>query len=456
MIHLFEVNGDKLAFEPQTGALHLVDQTAYAVLELYKQCDGRQPAAAELSALADSYGDAVYAAAREIDTCIDNGQLFVPDQPFPPLSAFYPDGPRVKSMCLHVAHDCNLRCRYCFAGTGDFGTGSRVRMDVETGKKAVEFLLAASGDRKNLDLDFFGGEPLLNWPLVVTLTEYCERRGAETGKNIRLTITTNATLLDEDKIGFINEHMKNCVLSIDGRPAIHDHMRPDAGGRGSYGQVAERVRSFIQKRGDREHYVRGTFTRHNLDFGDDVMHLASLGAKYISMEPVVAPDGSGYEIRREDLPAIRAEYERLAADYVAARASGHWFSFFHFMIDLDGGPCAVKRLKGCGAGSEYVAVTPEGDIYPCHQFVGETDFIMGHVDQEPHQLKEEVRARFSQLLIPQKPACATCWARNYCGGGCAANAWHAVGDVNGAYEIGCEMQKKRVECALWVKAREHV
>ncbi len=250
--------------------------------------------------------------------------------------------------------------------------------------------------------------------------------------------------------------MKNCVLSMDGRPDTHNRMRPDAGGNDSYDRVAEQVRTFISQRGDREHYVRGTFTRHNLDFGADVMHMASLGAKYISMEPVVAPDGCGYEIREQDLPAIYAEYDRLAAAYLEARATGSWFSLFHFMIDLDEGPCALKRLKGCGAGSEYVAVTPEGDIYPCHQFVGEREFIMGHVSQDPLQLDEDVRARFSQLLIPQKPACATCWARNYCGGGCAANAWHATGDVNGVYEIGCALQKKRIECALWIQARERV
>jgi uncharacterized protein len=454
LIHLFEINGDRLAFDPQSGALHLVDETAYRVLEAYNQQDGIRPDPTTLDGLTAAYGDEVHACADEVDALIQNRLLFIPPEPMPPLSALYPDGPRIKSMCLHVAHDCNLRCRYCFAGTGDFGTGSRVRMDLETGKKAVEFLIAASGDRTNLDIDFFGGEPLLNWPVVVALTEYCELRAGETGKHIRLTITTNATLLDDDKTRFINAHMKNCVLSMDGCPDTHDRMRPDAGGKGSYETVSERIRSFIRERGDREHYVRGTFTRHNLDFGRDVMHIASLGAKYLSMEPVVAPDGCGYELRVEDLPQIRAEYDKLAADYLEARASGRWFSLFHFMIDLDGGPCSYKRLKGCGAGCEYVAVTPEGDIYPCHQFVGETDFIMGNVNEMPVRLDEAVQARFSRLLVPQKPACATCWARNYCSGGCAANAWHASGNIEGTYEVGCELQKKRVECALWIKARE--
>ncbi|MBP7401350.1 MAG: 4Fe-4S cluster-binding domain-containing protein, partial [Clostridia bacterium] len=342
MIHLFRMHGDRLAFDPQTGALHTVDETAYQVLEEYDRAGGVRPAEPVLADLAARLGEGVSACADEVDGLIRERLLFAPAAPVPDLSVLYPDRPRIKSMCLHAAHDCNLRCRYCFAGTGDYGTGSRCRMDLDTGRKAVDFLIRESGPRRNLDIDFFGGEPLLNWPVVTALTEYCEKRGAEEGKNIRLTITTNATLLDADKTEFINRHMKNCVLSLDGRPETHDRMRPDAGGRGSYDKVAASIRRFVEERGEREHYVRGTFTRHNLDFSKDVLHIASLGVRQISVEPVVAPDGCGYELRAEDLLVIREEYDRLALAYVEARASGpdRWFNYFHFMIDLDGGPCA--------------------------------------------------------------------------------------------------------------------
>ncbi len=452
MIHLFQTNGDRLAFDPQTGALHTLDETAFEVLQAYNLLDGRRPDHATLDALAARFGEEVHACADEIDQLIRSRLLFVPTEPMPDLSVLYPDKPRIKAMCLHVAHDCNLRCGYCFAGTGDFGTGSRVRMDEETGKKAIDFLIRESGPRKNLDIDFFGGEPLLNWPVVVALTGYCEKRGAEAGKNIRLTITTNATLLDAEKTDFINAHMKNCVLSMDGCPDTHDRMRPDAGGKGSYQLVSRRILEFVKARKGLEHYVRGTFTRRNLDFSRDVLHIASLGIDQISVEPVVAADGSGYELRKEDLPAIRDEYDRLAAAYVEKRRSGDGFHFFHFNIDIEGGPCAYKRLKGCGAGCEYIAVTPEGDIYPCHQFVGLTDFRMGNLHDDPVTLDAGIRERFSRLLVPSKPECAGCWARSYCSGGCAANAFHATGDIGSVYTIGCELQKKRIECALWIKA----
>lgn len=453
MIHLFSMNGDRLAFDPQTGALHLVDETAFRVLEAYNLQNGMRPSDESLRALTGRSGEEIAACAEEIDALIRSGLLFVKAEPVD-LRLLYPDQPRIKAMCLHVAHDCNLRCKYCFAGTGDFGTGSRVRMDAETGKAAVDFLIRESGSRRNLDIDFFGGEPLLNWPVVVALTEYCEMRAAETGKVIRLTITTNATLLDEEKTAFINIHMKNCVLSLDGCRDTHDRMRPDAGGKGTYEAVTRRVLDFVKDRGDREHYIRGTFTRENLDFSRDVLHLASLGLKQISVEPVVAADGCGYEIREADLPKITEEYEKLARSYMEARASGNGFNFFHFQIDLEGGPCAYKRLKGCGAGCEYVAITPEGDIYPCHQFVGLPEFRMGNLHDDPVVPDREIAERFSRLLVPTKPACADCWARSYCSGGCAANAFHATGDIGSVYPVGCALQKKRIECALWIKARE--
>ena len=451
MIHLFQIQGDDLVYDSESQSLHLLDETARQVLEAYRDAGGRTPGPDDMARLAAILGPDAAECAAEIDQLIASGDLFAPAETVT-LDQLYPDGTRIKSMCLHLCHDCNLRCQYCFAGTGDFGTGRRTMLDEETGRKAIEFLLETSGGRHNLDIDFFGGEPLLNWPVVESLTDYCEKRSRETGKAIRLTITTNATRLDDAKIAFINEHFKNCVLSIDGRPEVHNRMRPDAGGHGTYDRVARHIRSFVDARGDREYYLRATFTRHNLDFDQDVLHLAGLGSQ-LSVEPVVAPDGSGYEIRAEDLPAIEQAYERLAQAMLDAEERGEGFNFFHFMVDLSQGPCFYKRLKGCGVGTEYCAVTPEGDIYPCHQFVGIESFKMGNVHDDPIRLDSSVQAQFSHLLVPDKPNCVSCWARTFCSGGCAANAWFSTGHVDGVYEIGCRMERKRLECALWLEAR---
>lgn len=453
MVHLFSFGQDHLAFDSESGALHQLDELGAAALQAFVSADGQKPDDQAMTTLIDRFGDAaVEETVAEISRLIVDGSLFAPMAPIT-RQQLYPDTPRIKSMCLHICHDCNLRCKYCFAGTGDFGTGHRTMLDEETGRKAIDFLIRASGPRKNLDMDFFGGEPLMNWPVVVALTHYAEEAGLKAGKNIRLTLTTNAVLLDEEKTAFINQHMKNTVLSIDGRPHVHDRMRPDAGGKGSYERVMKHIRSFVETRGDKEYYVRGTFTRHNLDFASDVLHFADQGFEQISMEPVVSEAGSGYEIRPEDVPAILEEYERLARAYVERREAGNPFNFFHFMIDTDGGPCAYKRLKGCGVGTEYCAVTPEGDIYPCHQFVGQPRFRMGSVHDEPIVLDPGLSAEFAELMVPQKPECMTCWSRYFCSGGCAANAYAATGSVLGLYEIGCALQKKRLECALWIKSR---
>ncbi len=451
VLHLFKLHGDRLAFDSESLALHRVDDLAWQVLASYQQAGGQRPQAAVLADLQATAGPEVLACAQEIDQLIADGLLFAPVEPVA-VEAMYPDGPRIKAMCLHLCHDCNMRCRYCFAGTGDFGTGRRSMLSVETGRKAIDFLIQASGTRHNLDIDFFGGEPLINWPVVEALVAYCQAREQETGKAIRLTLTTNALGLDAAKTAFINQHFKNCVLSIDGRPQVHDHMRPDAAGRGTYDRVSTNIRTFVKARGDLEYYLRGTYTRLNLDFDQDVLHLAQLG-RNVSIEPVVAPDGSGYELRPEDLPALEAAYERLAWTLLAGEEAGQDLLFFHFMIDLEGGPCLYKRLKGCGVGTEYCAVTPDGDIYPCHQLVGIPAFHMGSV-LDPHTpIREAVRDRFTKLLVPDKPACMTCWARTFCGGGCAANAWFASGDLAGTYDLGCQLEKKRLECALWLKAR---
>lgn len=478
MVHIFSMKGRYIAYDSESCALHELDKVAFDVLSLYVDENGSTPPEKDLLALCEKKGysrEDVVSCAEDIDELRETGDLFAPEQKVL-FSSLYPEEPLIKAMCLHICHDCNLRCRYCFAGTGDFGSGHRSMLSSSTGKKAVDFLIAASGKRKHLDIDFFGGEPLMNWPVVEELTYYCEKRGRETGKEIRLTITTNCVLLDEEKTDFINKHMKNCVLSIDGRPEVTNRMRPTTGGQNSYPIIAKRIRSFLEKRtsGDSpnyEHYLRGTYTRENLDFSRDVKHMAQeLGARHISVEPVVAKDGDGYEIRLEDIDAIEKEYELLAEYIWERKKDGNPVQFFHFVIDHSEGPCLFKRLKGCGVGAEYCAVTPEGDIYPCHQFAGMPEFRMGNVndldnvldakgDSLPGRavtniLSPKVREIFLDRLMPDKPECKTCFARYHCGGGCPANAYNATGDLDGIYEVGCRLARKRLECSLWIQVME--
>ncbi len=474
MVHAFEMNGKFIAYDSEVSALHELDEMAFDVLAIYIENIGRKPADETLQILSRKKNydmKDLLECSKDIDELILRGELFAPAQDVD-YASLYPEPPVIKALCLHICHDCNLRCRYCFAGTGDFGTGKRSMMDLTTGKNAIDFLIAASGPRHHLDVDFFGGEPLMNWQVVVDLTYYCEKRSMETGKEIRLTITTNALMLDEEKTKFINQHMKNCVLSIDGRPKVHDYMRPGINGKGSYEVISNRIKTFLAARTKEdskyyEHYVRGTYTSNNLDFSKDVIHLAEeLGARQISVEPVVAPDGAGYEIRLEDIPKIEKEYEDLAAYIMETGKTADPVHFFHFIMDMKGGPCVYKRLKGCGVGAEYCAVTPDGDIYPCHQFAGDKEYCMGNVhditaiiDAERHLLpgkkaedilKPEVRAIFIDRLMPKKEECKSCFARYTCGGGCAANSLHATGSLDGTYEIGCRLAKKRLECSLWL------
>jgi len=476
LVHAFEMKGKFIAYDSESCALHELDEMAYDVLGEYIKNEGQEPPAARLEELssAKKYDlKEVLECRTDINALIRTGGLFTPTHEVP-FSSLYPEAPVIKALCLHICHDCNLRCRYCFAGTGDFGTGKRSMLDLETGKNAIDFLIAASGRRHHLDVDFFGGEPLMNWQVVVDLTYYCEMRNKESGKDIRLTITTNALLLDDEKTEFINRHMKNCVLSIDGRPEVHDYMRPGIGGKGSYDVVSRRIKTFLEARTSAdskysEHYVRGTYTRFNLDFSKDVMHMADeLGARQISVEPVVAEEDSGYEIRMEDLGQIEKEYEDLAEYILKTRKTDDPVHFFHFIMDMKGGPCVYKRLKGCGVGAEYCAVTPDGDIYPCHQFAGEIQYRMGNVhdfpallDQEGHLLPgknagdiliPEVRGIFIDRLMPKKKNCLACFARYTCGGGCAANSFHATGSLDGTYEVGCRLAQKRLECSLWLAA----
>ncbi len=357
--------------------------------------------------------------------------------------------PVVKALCLHIAHDCNLACRYCFAEEGEYH-GRRALMSYEVGKKALDFLIAHSGSRRNLEVDFFGGEPLLNWQVVKDLVAYGRRQEKIHNKNFRFTLTTNGVLLNDEVQEFVNREMANVVLSIDGRKEVHDHMRPFRNGKGSYDLVLPRFRKLADSRNQEKYYVRGTFTRYNRDFSRDVLHLADLGFRQISVEPVVGTEEEEYALRPEDLPEIFAEYDRLAAEMVRRYGTDEDFTFFHFMLDLTGGPCVAKRLSGCGSGTEYLAVTPWGDLYPCHQFVGEEKYRMGNVDEGI--IRTDLREKFRNCNVYSKEKCRNCFARFYCSGGCAANAYKFHGSINEAYEISCELERKRVECAIMIQA----
>ena len=388
-------------------------------------------------------------AVDEILLLAQEGQLYTEDIYENYIDSFKNRETVVKALCLHIAHDCNLACRYCFAEEGEYH-GRRAIMSYEVGKKALDFLVANSGNRTNLEVDFFGGEPLMNWEVVKQLVAYGRSLEEEHHKKFRFTITTNGVLLNDEILEFVNKEMGNMVLSIDGRKEVHDRMRPHRGGQGSYDEIVPKFKKAAESRGQMNYYVRGTYTHYNTDFAKDVLHLADLGFKQISVEPVVAPEIEDYAIREEDLPQLLAQYDELAEEMIKRRKEGNGFNFFHFMIDLEGGPCVAKRLSGCGSGTEYLAVTPWGDLYPCHQFVGNEDFLMGNVDEGV--LRTDIRDEFKQCNVYAKEKCKDCFAKFYCSGGCAANSYNFTGNVNGSYDIGCELQRKRIECAIMIKA----
>lgn len=450
MIHAFKIHGENIVLDVMSGAVHLLDDIACDVLGCYDSDGTLNPN--KLRELTKYDETQINEAIVDIEYLIDNKLLFAED-PYTEMLPVWTKQTVVKALCLHIAHDCNLRCSYCFAGTGEY-MGHRSLMSLEVGKKAVDFLIENSGNRRNLEVDFFGGEPLMNFDVVKGIVEYAREKEKESNKNFRFTITTNGILLDEEKRAYINENMHNVVLSLDGRKEINDEVRKRIDGKGSYDRILPLIKKMVDERGEKDYYVRGTFTRKNLDFGADVLHLADLGFDQISVEPVVAAKDSGLDIRNEDLKAVCDEYERLAKEYVDRRKNGQWFNFFHFMIDLEGGPCIAKRLRGCGSGTEYLAVTPEGELYPCHQFVGHKEFNLGNVYDGLNG--NPIREIFSDTNVYTKPQCNSCWAKFYCSGGCAANAWQFNKDIKIPYEIGCELEKKRVECALWIKAQEFV
>ncbi len=448
MIHKYSMNGYFIVLDVNSGAVHIVDEVVYDVLDLYENA-GEEEIYAKLK---HKYSEEqIKEALEEINELKKSKMLFTEDIYEEVIPLIDRREPVVKALCLHIAHDCNLKCKYCFAEEGEYH-GKRELMSLEVGKKAIDFLIKASGTRKNLEVDFFGGEPLMNFDVVKGIVEYARSIEKENGKNFRFTITTNGILLNDEIMDYINKNMHNVVLSIDGRKEVNDRMRVRAGGQGSYDAIVPKFQKLAESRNQTGYYVRGTFTKHNLDFGKDVMHLADLGFKQISIEPVVADSSEDYAISEEDLPVIFAEYEKLAKDILERRKSGQWFNFFHFMIDLTGGPCVTKRLVGCGSGTEYLAVTPNGDLYPCHQFAGREEFKMGNVDTGV--VKHNIRKEFEQCNVYSKPECKKCWAKFYCSGGCTANSFNTHGDLITPYEIGCEMQKKRIECAIMIKAAE--
>lgn len=446
MVHQYKNNGRNIVLDVNSGSVHVVDDLAYDAIALYDKKSEEEI----VQELKGSYPENdIREVLEDIRALKDAGQLFTEDIYRDYIMDFKKRKTVVKALCLHIAHDCNLACKYCFAEEGEYH-GRRALMSFEVGKKALDFLIANSGNRRNLEVDFFGGEPLMNWQVVKDLVAYGREQEKIHDKNFRFTLTTNGILLNDEVQEFVDKEMGNVVLSLDGRKEINDMMRPFRGGQGSYDQIVPKFQKMAESRNQTNYYVRGTFTHYNLDFAKDVLHMADLGFKQISVEPVVAPPEADYAIREEDVPVLCEEYDRLAAEIVRREKAGEHFNFFHFMIDLTGGPCVAKRLSGCGSGTEYLAVTPWGDFYPCHQFVGQEEFLMGNVDDGI--VREDIRDEFKTCNVYAKEKCRDCFARFYCSGGCAANSWNFHHSINDVYDIGCELERKRVECAIMIKA----
>ncbi len=459
MIHQYKNNGYDIIMDVNSGAVHVVDDVVYDGVDylagVLPEFEEPGPIPEELAGQVREYLGKTYGleeaeeALADIQELINREELFTKDVYRDYVVDFKKRKTVVKALCLHIAHDCNLACRYCFAEEGEYH-GRRALMSFEVGKKALDFLMANSGGRRNLEVDFFGGEPLMNWQVVKQLVEYGRSQEESHNKRFRFTLTTNGVLLNDEIMEFCNQEMSNVVLSLDGRKEVNDRMRPFRKGDGSYDLIVPKFQKFADSRNQTNYYVRGTFTRNNLDFSKDVLHFADLGFKQMSMEPVVASPKEPYAIREEDLPQILEEYDKLAVEYIKRQREGKGFNFFHFMIDLNQGPCVAKRLSGCGSGTEYLAVTPWGDLYPCHQFVGQEGFLLGNVDEGITNTR--VQDEFKLCNVYAKEKCLDCFARFYCSGGCGANSYNFHGSITEAYDIGCEMQKKRIECSIMIKA----
>lgn len=468
MIHQYKNSGLNIVMDIESGSVHVVDDIVYdivhaldamdSVSDFRKVSDGEVKASdfseleGYLKFMLSKYNDEdIEEAYNEVKELIEEERLFTDDIYKDFVMDFKKRTTVVKALCLHIAHDCNLACKYCFADEGEYH-GKRELMSYEVGKKALDFLVANSGSRTNLEVDFFGGEPLMNFEVVKQLVKYGRSLEEPNNKKFRFTLTTNGVLLDDDILEFANKEMSNLVLSLDGRKEVHDLMRPKRGGQGSYDTVVPKFIKAAESRNQMNYYVRGTYTRNNLDFAKDVIHMADLGFEQISVEPVVADKSESYAIREEDIDTLIKQYDELTAEMIKRKKEGKPFNFFHFMIDLSGGPCVAKRLSGCGSGTEYLAVSPSGELYPCHQFMGMKDFLLGNVDEGV--IRTDIRDEFKLCNVYAKEKCKNCFAKFYCSGGCAANSYNFSGSINGTYEIGCELQKKRIECAIALKALE--
>ena len=454
MVHQYKLNGYNIILDTASGSVHTVDEVAYDIICEY-EAKSREDIKTEILGKYNDRSDVtpedIDAVFEDIEALKREGKLFAEDKFRALAKEFKKRQSVIKALCLHVAHDCNLACKYCFAGEGEY-CGERGLMSFETGKKALDFLVENSGSRHNLEVDFFGGEPSLNFEVVKQLVAYGREIEKKHNKNFRFTYTTNGIILTDEIIDFCNKEMSNVVLSLDGRREVNDRMRVTRGGKGSYDNIVPKFQKFAESRYQKDYYIRGTYTRYNKDFAADILHMADLGFKEISIEPVVAEPTAPYALREEDLPELLEQYEFLAREMIKRNQKGEGFTFYHYMIDLDGGPCVVKRVSGCGVGTEYMAVTPNGDFYPCHQFVGNPDFLLGNVDVGV--INDSVCEQFKECNIYSHKECDTCFARMYCSGGCAANAYHSTGSVNGVYGLGCELHKKRIECAIMIKAAE--
>ena len=468
MIHQYKNSGLNIVMDIESGSVHVVDDIVYdivhaldamdSVSDFRKVSDGEVKASdfseleGYLKFMLSKYNDEdIEEAYNEVKELIEEERLFTDDIYKDFVMDFKKRTTVVKALCLHIAHDCNLACKYCFADEGEYH-GKRELMSYEVGKKALDFLVANSGSRTNLEVDFFGGEPLMNFEVVKQLVKYGRSLEEPNNKKFRFTLTTNGVLLDDDILEFANKEMSNLVLSLDGRKEVHDLMRPSRGGQGSYDTVVPKFIKAAESRNQMNYYVRGTYTRNNLDFAKDVIHMADLGFEQISVEPVVADKSESYAIREEDIDTLIKQYDELTAEMIKRKKEGKPFNFFHFMIDLSGGPCVAKRLSGCGSGTEYLAVSPSGELYPCHQFMGMKDFLLGNVDEGV--IRTDIRDEFKLCNVYAKEKCKNCFAKFYCSGGCAANSYNFSGSINGTYEIGCDLQKKRIECAIALKALE--
>lgn len=444
MVHTFRQNGYNVALDSVSGSVHCVDDVAFDVINAYENTS-RDEIIRTVSSKHNVSEQDVIECLEDVDGLKAEGLLFAEDTFRPDVEKLAKRDTVIKALCLHVAHTCNLNCEYCFAAQGKYH-GERALMSFEVGKRALDFLVENSGTRHNLEVDFFGGEPLMNFDVVKRLVEYARSIENEKGKHFRFTLTTNGMLIDDDVIDFANREMDNVVLSLDGRREVNDRFRKTAGGQGSFDVIVPKFQKFVKARGNKSYYMRGTFTHFNPDFTKDIQTMLDLGFNELSMEPVVCPPADAYALTEEDKQTVLKEYEKLADMMLEREKQGKPFTFYHYMLDLEGGPCIYKRISGCGSGTEYLAVTPTGELYPCHQFVGNKDYLMGDIWQGV--TRTDTRDKFKRCNAYSRKECDDCWARLYCSGGCAANAYNATGDINGVYSYGCELFKKRIECAV--------